>query len=193
MQALGNKVRELVVCAIYANFPSEMRGMIPEPTPEGARKVVLATNVAETSITIDGVVFVTDPGFVKRNSFNPRTGMSSLTVVPVRISFLLPRLLTNPSSIKCLRASANHCAGRAERIGPGKALRLYTKWVSNNELEENTIPEIQRTNLGMIFLLLKSLGINDLIGFEFMDPPGETLIRELEMLYALGALNDRGE
>lgn len=85
-------------------------------------------------------------------------------------------------------------AGRAGRVGPGKAFRLYTKWAYANELEENTIPEIQRTNLGMVVLLLKSLGINDLIGFEFMDPPpGETLMRALEMLYALSALNDRGE
>lgn len=79
-------------------------------------------------------------------------------------------------------------------MGPGKAFRLYTKWAFNNELEEDTVPEIQRTNLGMVVLLLKSLGINDLIGFEFMDPPpGETLMRALELLYALGALNDRGE
>ena len=79
-------------------------------------------------------------------------------------------------------------------MGAGKAFRLYTKWAFNNELEENTVPEIQRTNLGMVVLLLKSLGINDLIGFEFMDPPpGETLMRALELLYALGALNDRGE
>ena len=79
-------------------------------------------------------------------------------------------------------------------MGPGKAFRLYTKWAFANELEENTVPEIQRTNLGMVVLLLKSLGINDLIGFEFMDPPpGETLMRALELLYALGALNDRGE
>lgn len=61
-----------------------MQAKIFEPTPEGARKVVLATNIAETSITIDGVVFVIDPGFVKQNSYNPRTGMSSLVVVPVR-------------------------------------------------------------------------------------------------------------
>jgi pre-mRNA-splicing factor ATP-dependent RNA helicase DHX16 len=193
MRALGNKVRELVVCPIYANLPSEMQAKIFEPTPEGARKVVLATNIAETSITIDGVVFVIDPGFVKQNSFAPRTGMSSLTVVPVRISFI-PNILTNITFIKCSRASANQRAGRAGRVGPGKAFRLYTKWAYNNELEENTIPEIQRTNLGMVVLLLKSLGINDLIGFEFMDPPpGETLIRALELLYALGALNDRGE
>jgi Helicase conserved C-terminal domain len=93
MRALGNKVRELVVCPIYANLPSEMQAKIFEPTPEGARKVVLATNIAETSITIDGVVFVIDPGFVKQNSFNPRTGMSSLTVVPVCIlvPFLVPQ------------------------------------------------------------------------------------------------------
>lgn len=79
-------------------------------------------------------------------------------------------------------------------MGPGKAFRLYTKWAFANELEANTVPEIQRTNLGMVVLLLKSLGINDLIGFEFLDPPpGETLMRALELLYALGALNDRGE
>ena len=82
-RALGNKIKELIVCPIYANLPSDMQAKIFEPTPEGARKVVLATNIAETSITIDGVVFVIDPGFVKQNSYNPRTGMSSLVVVPV--------------------------------------------------------------------------------------------------------------
>ncbi|KAL1664258.1 pre-mRNA splicing factor [Schizophyllum commune] len=175
-RALGNKIAELIICPIYANLPSDMQAKIFEPTPEGARKVVLATNIAETSITIDGVVFVIDPGFVKQNSYNPRTGMSSLIVVP------------------CSRASANQRAGRAGRVGPGKAFRLYTKWAFNNELEASTVPEIQRTNLGMVVLLLKSLGINDLLGFEFMDPPpGETLMRALELLYALGALNDRGD
>ncbi|KAG2060572.1 pre-mRNA splicing factor [Suillus hirtellus] len=175
-RALGNKIAELIICPIYANLPSDMQAKIFEPTPDGARKVVLATNIAETSITIEGVVFVIDPGFVKQNSYNPRTGMSSLIVVP------------------CSRASANQRAGRAGRVGPGKAFRLYTKWAFANELEENTVPEIQRTNLGMTVLLLKSLGINNFMEFEFMDPPpGETLIRALELLYALGALNDRGE
>jgi pre-mRNA-splicing factor ATP-dependent RNA helicase DHX16 len=88
-RALGNKVPELIICPIYANLPSDMQAKIFEPTPEGARKVVLATNIAETSITIDGVVFVIDPGFVKQNSYNPRTGMSSLVVVPVRINIVL--------------------------------------------------------------------------------------------------------
>ncbi|KAE9403759.1 pre-mRNA splicing factor [Gymnopus androsaceus JB14] len=175
-RTLGNKIAELIICPIYANLPSDMQAKIFEPTPEGARKVVLATNIAETSITIDGVVFVIDPGFVKQNSYNPRTGMSSLVVVP------------------CSRASVNQRAGRAGRVGPGKSFRLFTKWAFANELQEDTVPEIQRTNLAMVVLLLKSLGINDLIGFEFIDPPpGETLMRALELLYALGALNDRGE
>ncbi|KAF9075987.1 pre-mRNA splicing factor [Rhodocollybia butyracea] len=175
-RTLGNKIAELIICPIYANLPSDMQAKIFEPTPEGARKVVLATNIAETSITIDGVVFVIDPGFVKQNSYNPRTGMSSLVVVP------------------CSRASVNQRAGRAGRVGPGKAFRLFTKWAFANELQEDTVPEIQRTNLAMVVLLLKSLGINNLIDFEFIDPPpGETLMRALELLYALGALNDRGE
>lgn len=175
-RALGNKIAELIVCPIYANLPSEMQAKIFEPTPEGARKVVLATNIAETSITIDGVVFVIDPGFVKQNSYNPRTGMSSLTVVP------------------CSRASANQRAGRAGRVGPGKAFRLFTKWAFENEMDAHTPPEIQRTNLANVVLLLKSLGINDLLNFDFLDPPPtDTLMRSLSLLYALGALNDRGE
>ena len=98
-RALGNKIAELIVCPIYANLPSDMQAKIFEPTPEGARKVVLATNIAETSITIDGVVFVIDPGFVKQNSYNPRTGMSSLVVVPVSQS----KLTQNASSFIFLR------------------------------------------------------------------------------------------
>ena len=85
-------------------------------------------------------------------------------------------------------------AGRAGRVSPGKCFRLYTAWAYKHELEEMNIPEIQRTNLGNVVLILKSLGINDLIHFDFMDPPpAEALIRALEQLYALGALNDRGE
>jgi pre-mRNA-splicing factor ATP-dependent RNA helicase DHX16 len=71
------------VCPIYSTLPSEKQAEIFEPTPEGVRKVVLATNIAETSITIDGIVYVIDPGFVKQKSFNPKTGMESLVVVPV--------------------------------------------------------------------------------------------------------------
>ncbi|MCO5554605.1 hypothetical protein L7F22_008136 [Adiantum nelumboides] len=158
--ALGNKVGELIICPIYANLPSEMQSKIFEETPQGARKVVLATNIAETSITIDGVVFVIDPGFVKQNSYNPRTGMSALTVVP------------------CSRASADQRAGRAGRVGPGKCFRLFTKWAFQNELSANTVPEIQRTNLSNVVFITEIAGINDLLNFDFLDPPpSDTLMR----------------
>lgn len=173
---LGSRVLELVICPIYANLPSELQAKIFEPTPEGARKVVLATNIAETSLTIDGIVYVIDPGFVKENIYNPATGMSKLVAVP------------------CSRASANQRSGRAGRVGPGKCFRLYTKWAFMNEMEESTTPEIQRTNLNGVVLLLKSLGINELLDFEFMDPPPtETLIGALNQLFALQALNHQGE
>lgn len=173
---LGSRVPELVICPIYANLPSELQSKIFEPTPNGARKVVLATNIAETSLTIDGIVYVIDPGFVKENIYNPATGMSKLVAVPAS------------------RASANQRSGRAGRVGPGKCFRLYTKWAFMNEMEESTTPEIQRTNLNSVVLLLKSLGINDLLEFEFMDPPPtETLIGALNQLFALQALNHAGE
>ncbi|KAK9337171.1 P-loop containing nucleoside triphosphate hydrolase protein [Lipomyces starkeyi] len=173
---LGNKIQEVIVCPIYANLPPDQQTKIFEPTPKNARKVVLATNIAETSITIDGIVYVIDPGYVKENVYNPRSGMESLVVT------------------QCSQASANQRAGRAGRVGPGKCFRLFTKWAYFNELPQSTTPEIQRTNLESVVLVLMSLGINDLLNFDFMDPPPtETIVRSLEHLYALGALNDRGE
>ncbi|KAI1816322.1 P-loop containing nucleoside triphosphate hydrolase protein [Poronia punctata] len=173
---LGNRVKELIICPIYANLPSDLQSKIFEPTPEGARKVVLATNIAETSLTIDGITFVIDPGYVKENIYNPATGMSNLVVVP------------------CSRASANQRSGRAGRVGPGKCFRLYTKYAYMNEMDESTTPEIQRTNLNGVVLQLKSLGINQLLEFEFMDPPPtESLIGALNQLFALQALNHKGE
>lgn len=68
-------------------------------------------------------------------------------------------------------------------VAPGTCFRLYTNWAFDNELDEATVPEIQRTNLGSVVLLLKSLGVDDLIHFDFMDPPpAETLVRALEQL-----------
>eukprot|EP00051_Salpingoeca_urceolata_P001944 m.45412 g.45412 ORF g.45412 m.45412 type:complete len:1050 (+) comp11779_c0_seq1:360-3509(+) len=176
VRKLGSKISELIVLPIYANLPSDMQAKIFEPTPPGARKCVIATNIAETSLTIDGIIYVIDPGFCKQKSYNPRTGMESLIVTPAS------------------QASSNQRAGRAGRVAAGKCFRLFTLQAFQSEMEPNTIPEIQRTNLGNVVLLLKSLGIHDLIHFDFMDPPpAETLIRALEQLYALGALNDRGE
>lgn len=176
VRRLGTKIKELIILPIYANLPSDMQAKIFEPTPPGARKCILATNIAETSLTIDNIIYVIDPGFCKQNSYNARTGMESLQVVPIS------------------KASANQRAGRAGRVAAGKCFRLYTAWAYKHELEENTVPEIQRVNLGNVVLLLKSLGINDLIHFDFLDPPPhETLALALEQLYALGALNHMGE
>ncbi|XP_067620340.1 pre-mRNA-splicing factor ATP-dependent RNA helicase DHX16 [Eurosta solidaginis] len=176
VKRLGSKIRELVIIPVYANLPSDMQAKIFEPTPPNARKVVLATNIAETSLTIDNIIYVIDPGFAKQNNFNSRTGMESLMVVPIS------------------KASANQRAGRAGRTAPGKCFRLYTAWAYKHELEDNTVPEIQRINLGNAVLMLKALGINDLIHFDFLDPPPhETLVLALEQLYALGALNHHGE
>nr|CAB3237847.1 putative pre-mRNA-splicing factor ATP-dependent RNA helicase DHX16 [Phallusia mammillata] len=175
-RGLGSRIRELIVLPIYANLPSDMQSKIFEPTPPNARKVIVATNIAETSLTIDGIVYVIDPGFCKQKSYNARTGMESLIVVP------------------CSKQNANQRTGRAGRVGPGKCFRLYTAWAYMHELEDATVPEIQRTNLANVVLMLKSLGINDLIHFDFMDPPPhETLVLALEQLYALGALNHLGE
>lgn len=176
IRRLGSKVKELLILPVYANLPSDMQAKIFEPTPPGARKVVLATNIAETSLTIDNIIYVIDPGFAKQNHFNSRTGMESLMVVPIS------------------KASANQRAGRAGRVAAGKCFRLYTAWSYKHELEDNTIPEIQRINLGNAVLMLKALGINDLVHFDFLDPPPhETLVLALEQLYALGALNHHGE
>lgn len=173
---LGSKIKELIILPVYANLPSDMQAKIFQPTPPGARKVVLATNIAETSLTIDNIIYVIDPGFCKQNNFNSRTGMESLIIVPIS------------------KASANQRAGRAGRVAAGKCFRLYTAWAYKHELEDNTIPEIQRINLGNAVLTLKALGINDLLHFDFLDPPPhETLVLALEQLYALGALNHHGE
>lgn len=175
-RGLGTKIAELIICPIYANLPTELQAKIFEPTPEGARKVVLATNIAETSLTIDGIKYVIDPGFCKMKSYNPRTGMESLLVTPIS------------------KASANQRAGRSGRTGPGKCFRLYTAYNYHNDLEDNTVPEIQRTNLANVVLSLKSLGIHDLLNFDFMDPPpAEALLKALELLFALSALNKLGE
>ncbi|KAK9116542.1 hypothetical protein Sjap_015489 [Stephania japonica] len=174
-RGLGTKIAELIICPIYANLPTELQAKIFEPTPEGARKVVLATNIAETSLTIDGIRYVIDPGFCKIKSYNPRTGMESLLISPIS------------------KASALQRAGRSGRTGPGKCFRLYTAFNYQNDLEDNTVPEIQRTNLANVVLTLKSLGIHDLIHFDFMDPPpSEALITAIELLYSLGALNKIG-
>ncbi|KAL6812470.1 P-loop containing nucleoside triphosphate hydrolase protein [Trichoderma sp. SZMC 28015] len=175
MKALGPSVPDLLILPVYAQLPSEMQSRIFEPAPPGSRKVVIATNIAETSITIDEIYYVVDPGFVKQNAYDPKLGMDSLVVTPIS------------------QAQANQRAGRAGRTGPGKCFRLYTEAAYQSEMLPTTIPEIQRQNLANTILMLKAMGINDLLHFDFMDPPPiNTMLTALEELYALSALDDEG-
>ncbi|KAH9822324.1 adenosinetriphosphatase [Melampsora americana] len=166
MKALGPHVPELIVLPVYSALPSEMQTKIFEPAPPGARKVILATNIAETSITIDGIYYVVDPGFVKQKAWDPRLGMDSLVVTPIS------------------QAQARQRSGRAGRTGPGKCYRLYTEAAYRNEMLPTSIPDIQRQNLAHTILMLKAMGINDLLNFDFMDPPPQqtmiTCIGEFE-------------
>ncbi|KAK1769183.1 P-loop containing nucleoside triphosphate hydrolase protein [Phialemonium atrogriseum] len=152
-----------------------IKSRIFEPAPPGTRKVVIATNIAETSITIDYIHYVVDSGFVKQNMYDPKLGMDSLIITPIS------------------QAQANQRAGRAGRTGPGKCFRLYTEAAYQSEMLPSTIPDIQRQSLCMTILMLKAMGINDLLHFDFMDPPPiNTMLTALEELYALSALDDEG-
>jgi pre-mRNA-splicing factor ATP-dependent RNA helicase DHX15/PRP43 len=180
--SLGDDVPELKCLPLYSSLPSEKQQKIFEPAPPPrvaggppGRKCVVSTNIAETSLTIDGVVYVIDPGFSKQKVYNPRIRVESLLVSPIS------------------RASAQQRAGRAGRTRPGKCFRLYTEKAFKKDLQPQTYPEILRSNLATVVLQLKKLGIDDLVHFDFMDPPApETLMRALEQLNYLGALDDDG-
>ncbi|KAJ6677238.1 hypothetical protein OIU85_010413 [Salix viminalis] len=175
MKGLGKNVPELIILPVYSALPSEMQSRIFDPAPPGKRKVVVATNIAEASLTIDGIFYVIDPGFAKQNVYNPKQGLDSLVITPIS------------------QASAKQRAGRAGRTGPGKCYRLYTESAYRNEMSPTSVPEIQRINLGFTTLTMKAMGINDLLSFDFMDPPSpQALISAMEQLYSLGALDEEG-
>ncbi|KAJ5746111.1 Pre-mRNA-splicing factor ATP-dependent RNA helicase PRP43 [Penicillium odoratum] len=168
---------------LYGSLPPHMQQRIFEPAPaprrpggRPGRKVIISTNIAETSLTIDGIVYVVDPGFSKQKIYNPRIRVESLLVSPIS------------------KASAQQRAGRAGRTRPGKCFRLYTEDAFKKELIESTYPEILRSNLSSTVLELKKLGIDDLVHFDLMDPPApETLMRALEELNYLACLDDDGD
>jgi len=175
MKNLGSGAPELIILPVYSALPSEMQTKIFEPAPPGSRKVVIATNIAETSLTIDGIYYVVDPGFVKQKVYNSKNGIDQLVVTPIS------------------QAQATQRSGRAGRTGPGKCYRLYTERAFRDEMLETPVPELQRTNLTSTVLNLKAMGINDLISFDFMDkPPMQTLVTAMEQLYHISALDDEG-
>uniref|UniRef100_A0A0M3IKV3 RNA helicase n=1 Tax=Ascaris lumbricoides TaxID=6252 RepID=A0A0M3IKV3_ASCLU len=161
----------LAVLPIYSQLPSDLQAKIFHKAPGGIRKCIVATNIAETSLTVDGILFVIDPGYCKLKVFNPRIGMDALQVFPIS------------------QASANQRAGRAGRTGPGQCFRLYTERQFKEEMLVATVPEIQRTNLANVVLLLKSLGVDDLLKFHFMDALHKTTC---SILWTLGALDNTG-
>ncbi|KAL5723235.1 RNA helicase [Ranunculus cassubicifolius] len=171
-QKLPEHSRNILTVPIFSSLPSEKQMLVFKPAPSGFRKVILATNIAETSVTIPGIKYVIDPGLVKARCYNPRTGMESLVIIPVS------------------KAQALQRSGRAGREGPGKCFRLYTE-SEFPKLLDSTIPEIKRCNLSNVILQLKALGVDDIIGFDFMEKPSRLgVLKSLEQLYLLGALTD---
>ncbi|KAG6811256.1 DEAH-box ATP-dependent RNA helicase prp43 [Tricholoma furcatifolium] len=176
-----DSVGPITCIPLYSSLPPQQQQRIFDPPPSAraggppGRKVVVSTNIAETSLTIDGIVYVVDPGFSKQKVYNPRIRVESLLVSPIS------------------KASAQQRAGRAGRTRPGKCFRLYTEKDFMSELEEQTHPEILRSNLSNTVLELVKLGIKDLVRFDYVDAPApETLMRALELLNYLAALDDDG-
>jgi pre-mRNA-splicing factor ATP-dependent RNA helicase DHX38/PRP16 len=173
---VGDGVPPLSILPLYSQLPADMQAKIFDAAEPGVRKVIVSTNIAETSLTVDGIRYVIDTGYCKIKVYNPRIGMDSLAITPVS------------------RANADQRAGRGGRTGPGFAYRLYTETQYALEMLPNTIPEIQRTNLANVVLLLKSLGVDNLLQFDFMDPPPQdNILNSMYMLWILGALENTGE
>lgn len=170
------KPRPLLILPIYSQLAADLQAKIFEPAPEGYRKIVVATNIAETSLTIDGIRYVIDSGYCKLKTYNPRMGMDALLICPAS------------------QSSANQRSGRAGRTGPGKCYRLFTSSAYVTEMLDTNVPEIQRTNLSHVVLLLKTLGVKDILDFPFLDPPpAENILKSMLGLWLLGALDLDGK
>ncbi|KAI1328622.1 P-loop containing nucleoside triphosphate hydrolase protein [Xylariaceae sp. FL0255] len=164
--------RSLFPLPLYAGLSTEQQMYVFDAPPENTRKVIFSTNIAEASVTIDGIVYVIDSGFVKLRAFDPRTSIESLVATPIS------------------KASAAQRAGRAGRTKPGKCFRLFTEKAYQSLLDMNP-PEIQRSNLAPFILQLKALGIDNVVRFDYLTPPpAELMVKATELLYSLGALDE---
>ncbi|XP_043723742.1 probable pre-mRNA-splicing factor ATP-dependent RNA helicase DEAH4 isoform X2 [Telopea speciosissima] len=168
---------DAVVLPLHGSLPPEMQVRVFNRAPPNCRRFIVATNIAETSLTVDGVVYVIDSGYVKQRQYNPSSGMYSLDIVQIS------------------RVQANQRAGRAGRTCPGKCYRLYPSFVYLEELPEVTVPEIQRSSLTGSVLYLKSLDLPDIdiLKFDFLDPPSrESLEDALKQLFLIDAIDENG-
>lgn len=166
------EVPELLVRPLYAALGPSASSAVFAPTPDGSRKVVLATNIAETSVTIPGIRYVVDSGLAKEKVFSPQTGVETLQVRPISQSSSLQR------------------AGRAGREASGECYRLYTR-PAYDSLQPMPIPEIHRTELSGAVLQLYAMGV-DPFTFDWIDPPEHALLQEAVLhLAELGAVASR--
>nr|XP_016491306.1 PREDICTED: probable pre-mRNA-splicing factor ATP-dependent RNA helicase DEAH9 [Nicotiana tabacum]XP_016491307.1 PREDICTED: probable pre-mRNA-splicing factor ATP-dependent RNA helicase DEAH9 [Nicotiana tabacum] len=172
-EAQSSGKQGLVAVPLYSGLPRADQDLVFSPTPRGKRKVIFSTNIAETSLTLEGIVYVVDSGFSKQRFYNPISDIENLVVAPIS------------------KASARQRAGRAGRVRPGKCFRLYTEDYFASEMSIVGIPEIQRSNLVSCVIQLKALGIDNILGFDWpASPSPEAMIRALEILYSLGVLDD---
>ncbi|CCW69981.1 unnamed protein product [Phytomonas sp. Hart1] len=175
VKLLQEDVQGFVVLTLYSAMPYELQLRVFDVAPSGRRKIILATNIAETSITVEGIKYIVDSGVVKAKYYNSKTGIEALVEVDIS------------------RAQALQRSGRAGRMSVGKCFRLYTA-EAFEALQVDTTPEIRRSSLVSVVLHMKSLGIDDILNFEFMDPPrASSVVKAEEMLLLLQALDKHGK
>lgn len=164
-----------MVLPLYAALPISLQNRVFEPAgTRNTRKIILSTNIAETSVTVTGVRHVIDCGKAKLKQFRPKLGLESLLITPIS------------------RSSAMQRTGRAGREAAGKCYRLYTE-ADFKALKETTKPEILRTDVANAILILKARGQDDVVNFDYLSPPKtESLQKALEQLYSLGAFDTAG-
>ncbi|XP_027198576.2 putative ATP-dependent RNA helicase DHX35 [Dermatophagoides pteronyssinus] len=166
--------KKLLVFPLYASLPTNEQIKVFQILPRHIRKVIVATNIAEASVTIPGVSYVVDCGFVKIRNFNSKSATDSLMVVPIT------------------KASAQQRSGRAGRTKSGYSFRLYTE-EEFRKLADFTSPEIERVSLSSTILQLKALGIDNIVKFDFISPPpSRNIIAAFDVLFALKAIDNNG-
>lgn len=164
------------VLPLYSQLPTKEQLRVFEPPPEGSRLIVLATNVAETSLTIPGIKYVFDCGRAKEKQYNIATGVQTYEIGWIS------------------KASANQRAGRAGRTGPGHCYRLYSSAIYEEDFPEYTDPEILRTPIEGVVLQMKTMGLHNVINFPFPTPPSRQGLAQAEkLLQYLGALTSEGQ
>lgn len=174
LKADGDSCADINIYPLYGDLPREAQDKAIQPDTSGRRKIVLATPIAETSLTIEGITTVVDSGWVRVPRFDPNSGLTRLDTV--RIS----------------RASAKQRAGRAGRLAPGHCYRLWTESTQRG-LQAQTAPEILAADLAPLALELAQWGIRDAAALDWLDPPpAGTLAQARQLLTELDALDAKG-